>query len=115
MLHFVILIHDHPHLHWDLLLEQEGQETLRTWRLEKPPASGEIIKAEALPEHRLLYLDYEGPVSRERGRVVRWDHGPAEWLSDGEFAIRLRLNGQRLIGEVTLDREALQPLWSATP
>ena len=32
---FVILEHDYPELHWDLMLETAG--ALRTWRLLRPP------------------------------------------------------------------------------
>ena len=113
---FALLIHDHPFVHWDLLIE--AGETARTWRLLESPARwlsdpSIEVAAESIAAHRLMYLDYEGPVSRERGRVVQWDHGLAEWLSEGESSVRLRLNGERLIGELTLDRETLRPLWSA--
>ena len=66
---FAILRHDHPFLHWDLLLEA-GPVAL-TWRLLRPPLQRELIAAESLPDHRLLYLDYEGPVSGNRGCVRR--------------------------------------------
>ena len=96
---FAILIHDHPFVHWDLLLESGA--TARTWRLlESPerwlsPASPIAIVAEPLAAHRLMYLDHEGPVSRERGRVARWDAGTFDWLSDAPTP-RVRLNGARL-------------------
>lgn len=112
---FVLLIHDHPFVHWDLLV-QRG-EVLRSWRLLESPerwrsaAQSVDLSAELIADHRLLYLDYEGPVSRERGRVVRWDHGQAEWLSDGDSSVRLRLDGESLVGELMLDREALTSLW----
>ena len=66
---FVILEHDHPVLHWDLMLE--AGDVLQTWRLANPPTPGCAIDATALPDHRLTYLDYEGPVSgnREIGRA----------------------------------------------
>lgn len=117
MIRFVILIHDHPFVHWDLLV-QHG-EVLRSWRLLESPdrwrSAAETIElsAEAIGDHRLMYLDYEGPVSRERGRVARWDHGQAEWLTESESSIRLRLNGLRLVGELVVDRDSSQPLWSA--
>ncbi|MCR9201304.1 MAG: hypothetical protein NXI04_21895 [Planctomycetaceae bacterium] len=66
---FTILEHDHPFLHWDLLLDN-GQ-TLTTWRLKQRPCSDEWIAAERLPDHRRIYLDYEGPVSGGRGAVSR--------------------------------------------
>lgn len=114
---FVMLIHDHPFVHWDLLV-QRG-EVLRSWRLLESPdrwrsvTDSTALSAEAIGDHRLMYLDYEGPVSRERGRVARWDHGQAEWLAESETSIRLRLSGSRLVGELRLEREALQPLWTA--
>lgn len=112
---FALLIHDHPFVHWDLLME--SGDTARTWRLLESPArwlSDPAIElaAESLAAHRLRYLDYEGLVSHERGRVARWDHGQAEWLREGTSAVRLRLNGERLVGELTLERAARQPLWS---
>ena len=66
---FVILRHDHPYLHWDLLLEEDT--SCRCWRLLREPCSGEPIAAERLPPHRLQYLDYEGPVTGNRGNVRR--------------------------------------------
>ena len=113
---FALLTHDHPFVHWDLLIE--AGENARTWRLFESPArwlSAPAIEvaAESIAAHRLMYLDYEGSVSRERGRVARWDHGLAEWISESESSVRLRLNGEQLVGELTLDREALRPLWSA--
>jgi hypothetical protein len=89
---YVILRHDHPEVHWDFMLEREG--VLRTWRLPTPPMPG-TMEAVALPDHRLAYLDYEGPVSGGRGAVACWDRGVYELLeatADGGQA--------RLIGDV---------------
>lgn len=61
---YVILEHDHPTLHWDLMLETGA--TLRTWRLSTLPASEHSVDATALPDHRSFYLDYEGPLSGNR-------------------------------------------------
>ena len=114
---FVLLIHDHPFAHWDLLVHHG--EVLRSWRLLESPdrwrfaTQAAVLPAEAIGDHRLQYLDYEGPVSRERGHVARWDHGEAEWLVEGTSSVRLRLSGGRLVGELTIDREASQPLWTA--
>jgi hypothetical protein len=66
---FVILEHDHPFLHWDLLLE--FGDVLRSWRLRTPVVTQQWIHAESLPDHRCVYLDYEGPVSGNRGYVKR--------------------------------------------
>jgi hypothetical protein len=100
---FVILEHDHPYLHWDLMLEAGA--VLRTWRLAAAPMPGESVAAEPLPDHRLMYLDYEGPVSNNRGHVQRWDWGNYEGdLGGGD--IRVTLSGQRLSGEAMLSAGA---------
>ena len=63
---FVILRHELPDprrrgVHWDFMLEHAG--VLRTWALAEEPAPNKPISAEALADHRLAYLNYEGPVS----------------------------------------------------
>ena len=99
---FAILTHDHPSLHWDFLLEQG--DSCRTWRLLKSPDSPGEIPAEAIADHRLMYLDYEGPVSGNRGAVTQWDAGTFEWLSPTEPPgsdvdhCEVRLTGQRFRG-----------------
>lgn len=95
---FVILEHDHPFLHWDLMLERDA--SLRTWRLAGPPASGESVEAEPIADHRVMYLDYEGPVSQNRGSVRRWDHGTYQQLDDK--ADRFQLNGETLNGTLRI-------------
>ena len=55
---FVILEHDHPERHWDLMLEANG--VLRTWRLHAAPELGNTVVATPSFDHRLAYLDYEG-------------------------------------------------------
>jgi hypothetical protein len=52
--------------HYDLFLE--NGDTLRTWRLSAPPETGEV-RAEPIGDHRIAYLDCEGPVSGDRGTV----------------------------------------------
>jgi hypothetical protein len=99
---FAILDHDYPVQHWDLLLE--AGERLRAWRLPAAPQAGAFIAAEPLPDHRLIYLDYEGPVSGNRGRVVRWDAGTFEWRHDGDDEVRVSMMGKRINGDVTLRR-----------
>ncbi len=93
---FVILTHDHPTLHWDLMLEHGG--VLRTWRLQREPQIGVAIAAQPLPDHRLAYLDYEGPVRGNRGTVVRWDRGTYELLEEQSHRLAIRLEGARIRG-----------------
>lgn len=100
---FAVLLHDHPSLHWDFLLEQG--ESCRTWRLLKAPDAVGDIPAEAIADHRLMYLDYEGPVSGDRGTVTQWDAGTFEWLVNGDDLVEVRLTGRSLIGVARLRRE----------
>src|SRR5688572_3231695 len=105
---FVILEHDHPTLHWDLMLE--SGPVLRTWRLAGPPESaGEVVAAEASFDHRLAYLDYEGPVSGGRGTVLRWDHGTYQLEGEAAGRIVLRFEGGRITGRAVL--EECHPGW----
>ncbi len=92
---FVILTHDWPTPHWDLLLE--AGDALLSWRLLAEPSAGATIPAERNADHRKMYLDYEGPVSGNRGTVTRWDSGTFEWI---EKRIAARLNGSRITGTI---------------
>src|SRR4051812_23758919 len=101
---FVILEHDHPVLHWDLLLEMGP--ALRTWRLAEPPTPGcDPIAATALGDHRRAYLDYEGPVSGKRGTVTRWDQGDYEIESSDEGSLIVRFRGAKVAGRARLRQE----------
>ena len=104
MPHFAVLEHDHPKLHWDLLLEHGP--ACRTWRLASPPATDADIPAEALPDHRPMYLDYEGPVSGNRGTVAQWDAGRFVWLTATDEEIAVLLHGVRWSGRLELSRTA---------
>jgi hypothetical protein len=102
---FAILEHDYPVLHWDLLLEVG--DVLKAWRLAQPPGPNvDCIEAIELADHRLLYLDYEGPVSGGRGLVKRWDAGT--YVEDSEpMADRrcFRFESERLSAVVRLTRQ----------
>jgi hypothetical protein len=100
---YVILEHDHPALHWDFMLE--AGEALRTWRLAAPPQSGQRVAASPSFDHRLSYLDYEGPISGNRGQVVQWDRGDYEEVLADEQRLQVRLRGRRLRGSVLLEGE----------
>lgn len=106
---FAILDHDWPEPHADLLLENEA--TLLTWRL--PPIAVEAAELRTvpftgavlttrLPDHRRLYLEYEGPVSGNRGRVLRVDEGVFEWIEKSESRWVVDLAGRRFAGRIEL-------------
>src|SRR5438132_9523 len=99
---YVLLEHDHPFLHWDFMLEDD--DVLRTWRLMNLPRPGETIAATALSNHRLSYLDYEGPVSDNRGQVRRLDAGTFAWQTDECNRLEVILNGRCLHGIAVLTR-----------
>jgi hypothetical protein len=99
---FVILEHDHPHLHWDLMLE--SGPALLTWRLATPPRPGEVVNAIRVFDHRLLYLDYEGPICGGRGRVIRCAHGTFVWKVQADDRIVVSLQSDQLCGELRLAR-----------
>lgn len=98
---FAVLTHDWPHPHLDLLLE--AGPVLRAWRLLAEPAPGAWVPAEPNADHRLLYLDYEGPVSRGRGAVARWDAGTFAGDVSGP-GWRVAWHGARLAGAAELQQ-----------
>ncbi|QDT66086.1 DNA polymerase ligase N-terminal domain-containing protein [Calycomorphotria hydatis] len=97
---FVILTHDHPFPHWDFMLEDEGK--LLTWRILEQPAMNQRLPAEPLPNHRIDYLEYEGPLSGDRGCVTQWDCGTFEWIHNEERSKDIRLIGGKLAGRARI-------------
>jgi len=86
-LRFVILHHegiDQPH--FDLMFETAPASALATWRSPRWPIDGptQLIR---LGEHRREYLEYEGPLTGERGSVRRVTTGlcEIEIAPDGQF------------------------------
>lgn len=109
---YVILKHDAPRgLHWDLLLETAG--LLAAWAIVRSPDEPGEIPAEKLPDHRRVYLEYEGPISGNRGTVTRWDRGEYRILRRREGFLELSVRGRRWHGVVRLTRcEAGPEAWS---
>jgi hypothetical protein len=101
---FVILEHDHPTLHWDLMLE--AGPVLWTWRLPRLPQPDDVLVAERIADHRMAYLDYEGPISEGRGSVVRREWGDFEFEIQGPDELQARLNGVTLRCVLHLTRTA---------
>lgn len=130
---FAILEHVLPAgRHWDLLLEVSDHQRpttasgrddasyrsdvagrlvrqhhrpsrLATWALERPPTPGTTIAARRLPDHRRLYLDYEGPISGDRGGVTRWDAGQYEPIEQTPTRWHVDLHGTRVDGRAILE------------
>ncbi len=118
MSRYVILRHDTPAghsrpLHWDFMLQ--AGDVLRTWALAGLPRAADGITAESLPDHRIAYLDYEGPVSGDRGTVTRWDEGEYQVVMETDREIVVSVDGRRLTGTVQLERLAKgAPNWLFT-
>jgi len=105
---YVVLRHEtESGSHWDFML-QRGP-ALSTWALPQAPDSAQPVIAESLPDHRLTYLDYEGPLSGGRGAVSRWDRGTFEIEQETSTELRVNLIGERLCGRVCLRRLPDQP------
>jgi hypothetical protein len=104
---FAILLHNHPAGdHWDLLLE--AGEMLAAWRLLADPLAGNAgaIPAQKLPDHRMIYLTYEGPISGNRGSVRRVEDGSYELLDRDGDCWRVALKGRLLHGEFVIGPDA---------
>jgi hypothetical protein len=124
MAKFVLLYHECPPdfnrpSHCDLMLEVAG--TLRTWAIAALPCAwrataglpsstdataADSVAATQLLDHRLAYLDYEGPVSGERGQVRRLDAGTFVSVKESTDEWIVELTGQRIRGQLKLARVA---------
>ena len=55
-------------------------------------------------DHRLIYLDYEGPISGGRGSVRRLDGGSFDWVERADGRLIADVRGRLLAGRVELVR-----------
>jgi hypothetical protein len=99
---FVLLEHDHPYPHFDLMLE--AGPVLWTWRLAALPSENPV-EATRVADHRLVYLTYEGPISGGRGSVRRQEEGEFTWQSCEEGMVVVNLSGRSLRGTVSLRQQ----------
>ncbi|MCO6436687.1 MAG: hypothetical protein J5J06_06320 [Phycisphaerae bacterium] len=100
---FVILHHRRAQgEHWDFMLE--AGDVLMTWQLSREPTGPEAlpIPARRIADHRKAYLDYEGPVSGNRGTVTRVESGTFELLSQIPDRIEFRLAGEKFVGRFAI-------------
>lgn len=110
--------------HWDFMVERSG--VLLTWEVrELPKLWGEALAVSAsdaaavpvfpLADHRLAYLDYEGPISEGRGNVTRCDRGNYQLLDQDRAMLEVRLYDGKLCGlvKLTCDDDAWQLAVSA--
>ena len=79
--------------HFDLMLSPKDSGPLWTWAIETNPLDQSLpheCSAERLPDHRRVYLDYEGPISDDRGCVNRVAQGSFEIIQWSAEKIELR-------------------------
>lgn len=97
--------------HWDLMLE--AGDVLATWRLATPPsASTGTIDAHHIGDHRKAYLDYEGPISGDRGHVRRIDRGTYFTVERSADRWIIEMNGSLCYGRYLLSRKPNTPAGS---
>src|SRR5262245_43439326 len=66
------------HVDWMIAQDPRGERPLVTFRVAARVdelAGGGVVAAQRLDDHRPAYLDYEGPVSGNRGKVRRLVRG----------------------------------------
>jgi hypothetical protein len=80
----------------------QAGESLRTWAIDAPVVADQDLPARALGDHRLIYLDFEGEVSGDRGRVRRVDAGTYRTVTWSAGHVRVVVQGNQLAGEVDL-------------
>jgi hypothetical protein len=107
VLRFVVLRHEGvASPHFDLMVEVTPDSPLITWRCDRWPIDRPTALT-FLPDHRNLYLEYEGPISGDRGYVTRIEAGTYTLTSldeDDPYCRKLTLYG----------RERLE-LWLLSP
>ncbi|MFO0787940.1 MAG: hypothetical protein U0805_00685 [Pirellulales bacterium] len=133
---FVLLYHECPPnyerpSHWDLMLEHEPSGTLRTWALAQLPRDWHQarartqsahkncpaasltneVPAEALPDHRLAYLEYEGEVSNNRGQVIRIAAGTYQTEFETPASWSVTFTGEIVAGQLELTRSTNDDMW----
>ncbi len=101
---FVVLEHRWNGVHWDFMLETRPGGPLRTWAIDSEIVPGQELPAHALPDHRAVYLNYEGEVSGGRGTVRRVASGNFETIEWTDDLVRVRLAGDQFAGLVELRR-----------
>ena len=75
---------------------------LWTWRLDAIPDRCASCQAIRIADHRPIYLDYEGPISGDRGEVRRVADGEFVWVEDSPCRIVIRVRGKYYSGAFTM-------------
>lgn len=101
---FAVVRHETPQpedSHFDLFFEMA--EALFSLKIKEWPESLECFECRRQFDHRKKYLDYQGPISQNRGTVRLWDQGVMTGQVKPEGAFELWLGGQRLCGRFVFE------------
>jgi len=90
--------------HWDLMFE--NRDALVTFASPALLNENSEFKVDHLADHRLAYLDYEGPISGGRGAVNRLDQGRFEVESQTSKELILQIFGQKFCGALTISADS---------
>ena len=115
----VQLLHELPdgtsHVDWMIARDRAGREPLISFRLQRridELKPGQRMAAVRIADHRPAYLDYEGPVSDERGSVRRLAWGTVvsehRQRSSWNLEIRWQDRGDGVLIQQRLRLEALE-------
>ncbi len=108
----VILIHNLPDgsSHFDWLVDRpelQSEHRLLAFRCQHRPDSTDHSDFQAikLPNHRAIYLTYEGQISNNRGTVQRLEAGKVVHLEQTPHSINILINwpNQTIAYRATLD------------
>jgi bifunctional non-homologous end joining protein LigD len=88
-------------VHYDLMLEQE--DVLKTWRLNSVNFSQQLVIRESF-DHRKIYLDFEGVLSKNRGKIEIWDKGEYKTKAKTQKEWVVEFKGSKINGKFMLKR-----------
>lgn len=98
LLRYVVLHHrlfstEVAHFDWMF----ENGESLLTWATDSLPSrtSASSVPAKKLPDHRAVYLTYEGPLSDDRGNVSQVEKGSCKAICIQADHCEFELTGDR--------------------
>lgn len=103
---FVIHHHITQPDHYDLMIDRG--ESLQSWQIPSPLLpdllAGREIASLRIQDHRRGYLDYQGPVSCDRGRVEILDTGEYTLGTESPPSLTITLSGRIFRGTLIISR-----------
>ena len=81
----------------------EHHRALLTWQLPSPDLCTLPLQARRIANHRLAYLEYEGPLTGDRGAVTRVEAGRVTIRDLNDTLCAFDLSGGRFEGAFRLE------------